>query len=105
RIHILQISEKLNDKYDNLDIWYAVMMLDECQFIHSTIKQDKYGYLAFVDVKSLTYLGHQFVSAVRSDDIWQESKRVIAQIGNHSLQFIEDVARMIAMDRLQNSIV
>ncbi len=46
----------------------------------------------------VTYRGHQFIEATRDKTIWEQTKGVIAQVGNHALQFVEDTAQKIAVE-------
>lgn len=57
----------------------------------------QFQYPGSLEIKEVTYLGHNFYNFIQDDTVWNKTKTIIAKAGNHTLKFIEDTAQMVAV--------
>jgi hypothetical protein len=83
-------AEKSEDPYELIDpkfeghneteISYHIALLDDAGLLHG---QDRSAIGVFRwSAGALTWAGHEFVEAVRDDDVWKEALAVTAKSGN-----------------------
>lgn len=98
-------NSNLSKKYDEKDIMYSVMKLEEIGFI---ITSDKYpkekSVLERCTIAEITYRGHQFLDTIKPEPIWDKTKNVIKSVGNHTLNFIESTAHDIAVETAKQAV-
>ena len=82
--------------YSSDVVEYAALKLKEAGFIHAITTSDAEGdYLvAFLDI---TYSGHQFLSDIRSDNVWNNVKEVSKKVGSNSVSAISQIASGVIM--------
>lgn len=89
--------EKYNGKYSEDDIWYSVYNLTNIKFIEGTIHDSGKQKMIICEIENITWDGHQFLSTVRSDTIWEATKKKAKQIGGMSIHSLS----MISMSIMQ----
>ncbi len=84
-------SEKLKE-YGNDIIFYALIKLHEGGYIDAAIQhyQNKYK-INFI--KGLTLRGHELCEHMKSPTISEKVKRGIAEVGRHSLAYVESIIK------------
>ena len=96
-ITLSTLQEDLS-KYPAEDVFYTIYNLSEARFVDckwGVITNENYRHC---DISNITYRGHQFLESVRPETIWQKTKTVASKVGVHTLEFIESVARDVAVE-------
>lgn len=95
---VMLYKSKELKQYNKKDIMRSVIYLDECNFINI---QSKYPsnkpYLDRCAIEAVTFRGCQFYDSIREETIWEKTKSIVNEVGNHTLSFIEDTAQKIAV--------
>mgnify|MGYP004615281511 CR=1 FL=1 len=96
---MLYNNEELK-RFEKKEIMYSVMKLYEYRFITVGRVQPMDGqkYFDSCDITDVTVTGHEFYNAIQEDTIWNKTKNIVGQVGNHTLKFIEDTAQKIAVE-------
>lgn len=77
--------------YSEEDINYSILKLSEAGFIKAVITN--YGNTPQISALcDITYQGHQFLTDIRSDNVWGKTKQVLSKIGTTSVSSISQVA-------------
>ena len=105
KISLLSVMEKFKDKYSREDIWYSVYNLYCDRFIESDdIRKQSLQGFAFTEIFNVTHRGHQLYESIQPDTIWSKTKSIISKVGVHTLSFIEDVARDVAVESAKQAV-
>jgi len=67
--------------YDREAAAYHVALLKEAGLIEALVAKDQHGHLNRFVVRSLTWAGHDFLDAARSDTVWRTAKEKILTPG------------------------
>lgn len=87
------------------DIAYSILKLLEINFIKaSEVSPENAGVIQKCEVYEVTYLGHKFYESIQSEHIWDKTKSVISKVGVHTLDFIEGVARDVAVESAKQAV-
>lgn len=105
-ISVLQLIKQLEPVgYTKEDIAYSVNILSEQYYIEGRQLQDRIKVsFAFQEIINVTYKGHKFYEAIKSDTTWNKTKGVIGKVGNHALDFIETTAQMVAVESAKQAV-
>lgn len=91
----------LGDEHSNTVVSEHVRPLDEAGLIdaknHSGYAHDSYRWMPL----RLTWSGHDFLAAARSDDIWAKAKGRLEKIGGASLTVLFQLLVQIAKQELE----
>lgn len=100
KISLQTLIEYFKNAYSKEDIVYSVNLLMQTHYIEGKDKQSKPTptTVSAVMIYDVTYAGHQFYEAVKPESIWVQTKKVIKQVGTHTLIFIETTAHDIAIE-------
>lgn len=82
-LDIDELHEKLK-QYPPDDIDYSIIKLEEAGFIKALIREYNNG-IAIISINDITYNGHQFLSDIRSDSVWDKIKAISKEIGSNSI--------------------
>lgn len=96
-ITLSTLQENLS-KYPSDDVFYTIYNLSEARFIDckwGIITDENYRHC---DISNITYRGHKFLETVRPETIWQKTKTIVSKVGVHTLDFIEDIAKEVAIE-------
>lgn len=104
-ISMLGIFKKFENEYAKEDIWYSVYNLSQDRFIETNDirKQSVVGF-AYVEIYNVTHRGHQFYETIQPENIWNKTKSVIANVGVHTLGFVESVAHDVAVESAKQAV-
>lgn len=92
-------------KFDKKEIMYSVMKLYEYKYITlSNIYPGNKQYFDKCTITDVTIYGHNFYNSIQEDTIWNQTKRIISKVGNHTLKFIEETAQMVATESAKQAI-
>ena len=90
---MLYESDELKN-FEKKEIMYSVIKLYEYKFIAvSSIQPINGKYFDSCNITDVTIYGHDFYNSIQEDTIWNKTKNVVGQVGNHTLKFIEDTAQ------------
>lgn len=80
-------------------ILYHVEILVEAGFIKGTVDSDESGRRTTAFVQRLTWKGHEFLDDIRSETVWNETKRrVSSAVDSASLSVVQKVAKQVVTD-------
>lgn len=98
-LNSLYVAEELNKKYEKKDIMRSVLKLVESHFI-KVIAQTPLNkpYINSCYIEDVTILGYRFYEATKEPSIWQKTKLIASKVGNHALDFIENIAHDVAVE-------
>lgn len=97
RIPIAQVIGALKDKYDQEDIWYALHYLNEDIEILIEGKTLENTDIFSGTIKDITPTGYELLQTIESSGIWEITKQIADEVGNHSLFFMKEIAQKIAI--------
>lgn len=89
--------------YSEDEINYSIIKLEEAGFIDAIISEYDTG-IAILRLDDITYLGHQFLSDVRSDSIWKNVKEISKKVGSNSIASISQIASGVITAIIQNQL-
>lgn len=92
--NIISIRNIELNSYDNEDLVYTAMKLEEAGYIKAKISKFLDGS-ADVYVTELTWNGHKFLDNIRDDGVWKTTKEKISKFSSVSLSIIENVASQV----------
>lgn len=78
--------------YEASDIIYSIKQLYEYDFI-TCRKMDTKEFMCFIF--DITPTGHEFLSNVKNDNIWNNTLENAKQIGSYSLEILSQIASAI----------
>lgn len=86
---------------DRKTILYHVEILIEAGYVLGQVDSSESGERLAAFIKRLTWEGHEFLDDVRSDTVWNETKkRVTSGVGSASLAVVQDVAKRVLSEML-----
>ena len=102
---MLYNSDELKE-FEKKEIMYSVMKLYEYRFITVSKIQPTNGqqYFDSCEITDVTVYGHDFYNSIQEDTIWNKTKNIVCQVGNHTLKFIEDTAQKIAVESAKQAV-
>lgn len=92
------IATELHGKksYEVLQVKYTVEKLIEAGFIHTSVfAKGHQNAILQCEIDDITWSGHQFLSTIRSNTIWNAVKQKATQIGGMSIQGLNMIASSI----------
>ena len=98
KISVLELMNDLSDEYEKEDIVYSVNILYQAGYINGINLDQKNISLSRLKINDITNRGHIFCQNVGNPTVWDKTKKIISQVGNHTLSFIEGVAHDIAVE-------
>lgn len=104
---LLQIEEKTDLEnvleYDrnntDQDTFYTLIKLKEAGFINS-VEVNTWIGIVHIQVKSLTWEGHEFLNTIRDPKVFKETKNQIGKLASVSLDVLGKVATEIIKNKL-----
>lgn len=101
----LYSNQKLSKTYEEKDIMYSVLKLLEIRFIIvSDIFPENKSVIERCSICEVTYTGHKFYETVQPESIWDKTKSIVNKVGNHTLNFIEETAQIIASESAKQAV-
>lgn len=79
-------------EYQSADVIYSIKQLYEYNFINCR-KMDTREFMCFIF--DITPTGHEFLSNVKNDTVWNSTKENAKQIGSYSLGILSQIASAI----------
>ena len=80
-----------------------VYHLKQCDLNGYFVNMESYGMYSF-DVAYLSPKGHAFLADIRSDTVWNHTKKVAGKIGVWSLDTLTKIAVGVVTELIKNSI-
>lgn len=105
-ITLNQLTTCMLEKYSQYteeDIWYTVYNLKQVHFIEGRINDAGNHKMMFCNIENISWSGHQFLSTVRPDTIWEATKNKAKEIGGMSIQGLSMIAMTIMQGLASNS--
>jgi len=86
------------DGYDELDYAYNAGLMEQAGLVEAAVVRASGAGPVAARINSLTWGGHDFLDAVRSDSIWAKTKtRVAETVGTASFEVVKAIAVSIAL--------
>lgn len=90
--------------FSDAEVVEHLQLLEEAGLIDLEVRRylgDRGPQLGNVEAKRLTWAGHEFIGAIRSDTIWEQTKERTAKVGGSvSLKVLGEVAGSVAKGML-----
>lgn len=83
--------------YDKHETYYHMQLLEDAGFIEPAGNQSGMERSGIYAVIRVTNTGHDFIDAIREDNIWNKTKQ---KAGTYSLEIIKEVATSIIKQSL-----
>lgn len=93
--------DSLKSKYSDMQIRYHILQASKANLIEP-ITEDENLLRIYID--DLTPKGHEFLANIRSDNVWNKTKSVLAEIGTTSATAISQIAQQIVIALIKNQI-
>ena len=84
---------------------YSVMKLHEYNYlILKNITPQNTVYIDSCYITDITIYGHNFHSSIQEENIWDKTKKIMGNAGNHTLKFVEETAQIIAVETAKQAV-
>ncbi len=92
-------------EYSEEDLWYTCLKLEEGGYI-DLIKVPglRMPMPGIKEIRSLTYLGHEFLDSIREDNNWGKVKLVAKKAGTFSLSSLGEIAKEVAKSAILSAL-
>lgn len=95
------LTELTFDGQDDHTVLEHLMLLEEAGFVSMTVERYLGGEPPFFVVHRITWAGHEFLESVRSDTVWEKSKKTLLTAGvGFAWPILQTVLRTQAAARL-----
>lgn len=101
-ISFASLQERL-PSYQEDELKYSCLKLYEADFIEVLKRDSNHGTL-ILQIRDITYSGHQFLADIRSDNVWGKTKNVMTKIGTTSVSSISQIASGILTVIIKNEL-
>lgn len=89
--------------YSHEDIDYSILKMDEAGFINTSIEHYLSGNIG-IEIHDISYNGHQFLDTVRSNKVWNVTKKVATDIGSTSVHAITQIATSVITEIIKQAV-
>ena len=89
--------------YSHEEIDYSILKMDEAGFINATIEHYLSGNIS-IEIHDISYNGHQFLDTVRSNKVWNVTKKVATDIGSTSVHAITKIATSVITEIIKQAV-
>lgn len=73
--HMLKITDFINDIYDEATVSYHIELLVDAKYIEAKDISSLENQFKYFLISRLTMQGHDYLDAVRNDNVWAEIKK------------------------------
>lgn len=80
------------NKYSKDELRYTIEKM-----IDGNILKISGSLTTFYEITEITFNGVQLLDAIRPETIWEKTKSIANNVGNHTLKYLEDTAQKIAV--------
>lgn len=92
-------------KYSEDEIQYCCLKLKEAGFLDiSTVRLLNATVEGIKSINCLTYIGHEFLNNIKSDNIWSKTKDIATNIGSFSLGTLKNIAVNVFSEVIKRNI-
>jgi len=84
--------------YSKEEVMTAILAMCDAQILECNLRTGQNNRNIGCDIIGISWNGYQFLETVRPETVWNKTKSVITNIGNHSLNFIETVAHDVSVE-------
>lgn len=81
--------------YESVDIIYATARLSEAKYIETTQTSYSHDTIPTIHIHSLTWDGHKLLDNIRDENVWNNTKSVVAQFSSVSIGIIDNVSNKV----------
>lgn len=94
---------KMLPDYSVEELNYTCLKLSEANYIDIIATDIDFGaYKEVLNVKEITFRGHQFIEDIRSDSVWQKTKETAKNIGSFSVHVLTEIAKSVVLQAIKS---
>lgn len=97
-----ELRDILSD-YSSDDVDYSCLKLKEAGYIDAVIKVIPNEFFV-LELKDITFLGHQFIADIKSDSVWDNVKEISKKVGSSSLSSLTQIATGVATSLIKSQL-
>ena len=87
--------------YSPEDITYCCVKLDEAGLLDVlTTHTLSSRFPEVMEVKDITYYGHQFLENIHKEESWSKVKITASKVGSFSLEVLKEIAKQVALSEI-----
>lgn len=91
------------EKYSNEQILYTLIKLFEGHYVNAVFERSSSGTPIIFHVYDMTFQGHEFLENIRSETIWNQRIKPIAEkVGSKSFEAIAQIAGSVITTLITN---
>lgn len=98
RVFLKEIYEFYDNKYSAEELYYTVVKLGEANLLKISVNRSIGGIS--VEIKDITYTGHEFVENIRNQNNWETIKEKATSIGSLAIPVIQNIASTFIANKL-----
>lgn len=102
-VTIDELYESFSGEYSKEDIFYVVYNLTQAEYIESHFSTAN-SFIIGCSISNITYSGHEFLSNIRDDSVWKNTKNVVSKFSSVSLNIISTVAGQVIAAMIKNQL-
>lgn len=100
----LYVNELNLGDYNQQTIVYSADKLYEAGYINALIKTTIGSDLPQIEVKSITWEGHQFLDNIRDNKVWENTKNILSKFSSVSIGIISNVASQVISNLIKSQL-
>lgn len=77
------------------EVLYTANKLFDAGYIRVRSYGDFSGATTLIKVYDITWEGHQFLDTIRDNQVWLDTKRVLAKVSSASISFVSKIASQV----------
>ena len=77
--YIINDRELSIDEYSREEIIYHVYLMHQAELVNANVKEITAPFLAELNLKGMTWKGHEFLEASRDPMRWEQAKEIISK--------------------------
>jgi len=100
----LYVNELKLGNYEQQTIVYSADKLYEAGYIEALKKKTIDSDLPQIEVKAITWEGHQFLDNIRDNKVWENTKNILSKFSSVSIGIISNVASQVITNIIKSQL-
>lgn len=93
----VRLTDSPIDGRDWNEVSYHFILLHEAGLIRGQNRDNR-----VIDISGLSWEGHEFLDAIRDENVWEKTKSTATQIGSFSFETVKDVVKAALKKKIEN---
>ncbi|WP_027638634.1 DUF2513 domain-containing protein [Clostridium cadaveris] len=103
RLHDTDICNEIT-KFSRSDVLYSIKQLSNSNMLDShIIKTAADSYIIYIF--DITPSGHEFLANIRTDNVWNQTKKIANKVGSFSLDVLTKISVSIVTELIKQNIM